>query len=88
MSESAPAPTNVQAPNAAPAKASTPVEQHEKAARCHEMAAALHHEAARFYADGDEENALECAKQALTHGTRADALAAQLVIPSVPATTH
>lgn len=52
------------------------------------MAAALHHEAARFYADGDAENALECAKQALTHGTRADTLAAQLVSPSAPKTTH
>ncbi len=49
---------------------------HIKAARCHEMAAALHHEAARFYADGDSENAEECAKQARSHAARAMELTA------------
>lgn len=52
-------------------------EDHVKAARCHEMAAALHHEAARFYAGGDSENAVECVKQAIEHGTRAMQLAAK-----------
>lgn len=52
-------------------------DEHVKAARCHEMAAALHHEAARFRADGDEENAVECAKQALTHAARAQQYAAK-----------
>lgn len=51
-------------------------DNHIKAARCHEMAAALHHEAARFYADGDAENAEECAKQARTHAARAMELTA------------
>ncbi len=50
---------------------------HVKVARCHEMAAALHHEAARFYADGDSENAVECVKQAIEHGSRAMQLAAK-----------
>jgi len=45
--------------------------EHIKAARCYEMAAALHHEAARFEADGDYENAEECAKQAVEHASRA-----------------
>lgn len=33
--------------------------------------AALHHEAARFCEDGDFDNAAECVKQAIEHGTRA-----------------
>jgi hypothetical protein len=75
------------AQNAAP-QTPAPTDLHVKAARGYEMAAALHHEAARFYADGDAENALECAKQALTHARRADELAAQLTGAAAPAKTH
>lgn len=87
MSESAAAPVNA-IQNAADAKVPTPTELQEKAARCHEMAGALHYEAARFYADGDWDNALECAKQVLTHRKRADTLAAQLAGQVAPALTH
>lgn len=65
-----PAPSS-SAPQIGQGAAEVSAADHMKAARSHEMAAALHHEAARFCEDGDFDNAAECVKQAIEHGTRA-----------------
>jgi len=48
-----------------------PPDPHASAARCHQMAAQMHYEAAKHHADGEHGKAGHCAMKAKEHGERA-----------------